>query len=199
MHLPDQTAEYAPHRERLLSEARRALVEGVKSGHPPVVDLAKYPDILRKQRATFITLEKRGQLRGCIGHLEASQPLILDVMENTVAAALEDPRFEPVTADETKSLTISISILTPPEPMQIQGEADLLRQLRPGVDGLIIGEGRRRATFLPSVWDELPDPAEFVQHLKRKAGWSARYWSDAITASRYQSIYITDQTKFDTD
>jgi uncharacterized protein len=141
-------------------------------------------------RAVFITLEKNGRLRGCIGHLEATQPLVEDIAENAVAAALHDTRFPPVNADELPDIHLSISILTPPEPMTVADEEDLLQQLRPGIDGLILEEGRRRATFLPSVWEELPDPRNFVRHLKMKAGWSADYWSSGICASRYQSILI---------
>ena len=192
MFSPDHNNPYAPYRELVLRQARAALEDGVRAGHAPKIAEKAFPEILREARASFVTLEKGGRLRGCIGHLEAVQPLILDIVENTVAAALEDPRFPPVTADEVPGIAISISILTPPEAMAIHDEADLLKQLRPGVDGLILSEGRRRATFLPSVWEELPDPAEFVRHLKNKAGWHSSYWSNKITAQRYGSIYLSE-------
>lgn len=176
----------------LLAWARACLEYGVQHGRPPAVDLTKFPDELREPRAVFITLEKNKRLRGCIGHLEATQPLVRDIAENAVAAALEDPRFRAVTADELHTITLSISILTPSELMTFTSEEDLIRQLRPGVDGLIIGEGHRRATFLPSVWEELPDSREFLAHLKQKAGWPADYWSDKITARRYQSIHLSE-------
>jgi uncharacterized protein len=184
---------YTPHRDWLLRHARHALVYGVKNNRAPVVQLDELPDVLLEERATFITLEKNGNLRGCIGRLEASQPLVIDIAENTVAAALEDPRFPPVKENEIASIAISISILTPPEPMTISTEKELLNSIRPEIDGLILEEGRRRATFLPSVWDELKQPRDFIAHLKQKAGWPANYWSDQIRAYRYQTIYLSEK------
>lgn len=184
---------YSTHNDLLLRWARTCLEHGVRHGVAPPIDMSAFPTELHAPRAVFITLEKNGRLRGCIGHLEATQPLINDIAENTVAAAKDDPRFSPVKAGELPHIVLSISILTPPEPMHIRSEQDLLNQLRPGVDGLILGEGRRRATFLPSVWDELPEPRDFVMHLKLKAGWSPDYWSEKITAQRYQSIYLSEK------
>jgi AmmeMemoRadiSam system protein A len=184
---------YLPHRPQLLQLARTSLAHGVETGRALPVSLYDLPDILRENRATFVTLEQNGQLRGCIGHLEASQPLAIDVSENAVAAALEDPRFSPVTKSEVDSIILSISILTPPEPLMVKSEADLLAQIRPGIDGLILQEGHHRATFLPSVWDDLPRVEDFISHLKRKAGWHPGYWSDHIKVSRYRAYNISEQ------
>ena len=183
---------YSAHKQELLQWARTALAYGVAHGHAPPVHTAEFSPGLCEQRAVFITLMKDGRLRGCIGHLEATQPLVNDIAENAVAAALEDPRFPPVTSAEIPAISIAISVLTPPEPLAFKDEADLLQKLRPGIDGLIIGEGRRRATFLPSVWEELPDPRDFLQHLKMKAGWPPGYWSERIQAWRYESVYLSE-------
>jgi len=134
------------------------------------VKVADYDESLQAIRASFVTLNIEGRLRGCIGALEARMPLVADVAEHAFAAAFRDPRFPPVSESELSSIHIHISILTPSSPIDFEDEADLLRQLRPGEDGLIIAKGNRRATFLPSVWESLPDKAQFLQHLKQKAG-----------------------------
>ena len=190
---PTEHNPYTPHRTYLLDLARRAMIHGVRHGEPPPVP-GDVPDpLLRELRATFITLERKGRLRGCIGRIEAVQPLVADITEHAVAAALHDPRFGPVQSFEIPEIQLSISILTPPEPMTIRNEDDLVRQLVPGEDGLILQEGHRRVTFLPSVWEELPDPQTFVQHLKLKAGWPATYWSSGIQAQRYRSFYLSEK------
>jgi len=192
MSLPTEQNPYEPYRSYLLNLARTSMIHGVTFGTPPPVPASVPSDDLRDVRATFVTLERKGQLRGCIGRIEAVLPLVDDITEHAVAAAIHDPRFGPVQPKEIPEIVLAISILTPPEPLSIHGEADLLQQLVPGEDGLILQEGRRRATFLPSVWDELPDPALFVQHLKMKAGWAPLYWSDAITAQRYRCFYLKE-------
>ena len=120
--------------------------------------------------AAFVTLKKDGALRGCIGSVEAWRPLATDVADNAVRAALQDPRFPPSGKAEMNSLAVSVSVLTPPQPMTFTGEADLLAQLRPGLDGLIIEDGPRRALFLPAVWETLTKPQDFLDHLRQKAG-----------------------------
>lgn len=178
----------------MLELARQAVVCGV--GHaPPPSTLANgsIPPLLMEPRATFVTLEKNNQLRGCMGSLEAYRPLIEDLTNNAIAAALEDPRFPPLCAEEIPELLISISILSPPEPLAVKSEEDLLEVLQPGVDGLILEEGHRRATFLPSVWKELPRARDFVRHLKRKGGWPEGYWSPRMTAKRYGSVYLSEK------
>lgn len=170
---------------QLLALARQSIAHGLQTGRPLATDLDDYPAELCQVRATFVTLERRGQLRGCIGMLEALRPLAEDVAENAFAAAFRDRRFSPLTADELADLDLHISVLSPAAAISFASEADLISQLRPGIDGVILQEGGRRGTFLPSVWDDLPDPAEFLKHLKQKAGLPASYWSDTLQAYRY--------------
>lgn len=167
---PDTLAEDL--RGRLLDLARRSIETGLAEHRPLAVDPEDFPLPLRQQRASFVTLNREGRLRGCIGALEARMPLVRDVVQHAYGAAFQDPRFQPVQAYELADLDIHISILTPNQPLAFHDEEDLLRQLRPGIDGLIIARGPRRATFLPAVWDSLPDPRQFLAHLKLKAGIS---------------------------
>ncbi len=173
------------HKTLLRQIARRSIEHGLQTGRPLEVNPADHDDALAEYKATFVTLNKHGQLRGCIGALEPMRPLIQDVAYNAFAAAFKDTRFAPLQADELPALDIHISVLGEPEPMQFDSEQDLLAQLRPGVDGLILEERGRRATFLPSVWESLQDPRAFLQHLKLKAGLPADYWSNSIRAQRY--------------
>lgn len=140
---------------------------------------------LREKGATFVTLTQDGQLRGCMGSLEAWRPLQGDVEENACAAAFRDPRFAPLRKEELPVIRVEVSLLTPAEPMHFRDEADALAQLRPAVDGVIFTAGQHRATFLPQVWEELPEPYEFMAHLKRKAGLPANYWGKDIRLERY--------------
>jgi len=169
----------------LLQLARTSITHGLQTGRPLAVDLTAYPGALTEQRASFVTLERYGQLRGCIGMLQASRPLALDVAENAFAAAFRDPRFPPLSPAELTDLDLHISVLSSASTLNFSSEADLLAQLRPGVDGLILEEGHHRATFLPSVWEQLPEPQQFLQHLKQKAGLPRNYWSDSLSISRY--------------
>ena len=172
-------------RQQLLTLAKRSIHEGLQSGRPLAVDLQQVPPRLASPGATFVTLRRDGQLRGCIGTLEASRPLAEDCAQNAFAAAFRDPRFSPVTAREYPELSIHLSVLEPASPMQVTSEADLLAQLRPGQDGLVLSHNGRRATFLPSVWEQLPVPADFLLHLKRKAGLPGDFWSPTLQFSRY--------------
>lgn len=169
----------------LRNVARGAIESGLKNGSKPALDAARYPRPLREARATFVTLHKHGDLRGCIGTLEASRPLVEDVSANAFNAAFRDPRFAPVQTWELAELDIHISVLTPALPMQFTSEEDLLGQLRPGIDGLVLKEGARRGTFLPSVWESLPDCRDFLCHLKAKAGLPKDYWSPTLEVSCY--------------
>jgi AmmeMemoRadiSam system protein A len=160
----------------LLHLAREAMECGVRGKKLPPLNESALSQHLRKQGASFITLTIRGQLRGCIGALEAHQPLATDVREHAIAAALEDPRFPPVREDELSRIQIEVSHLTQPEPLEYIDTADLLSKLRPHVDGVILRDGRRRATFLPQVWEKIPDPAEFLDNLCYKMGVSDNTW-----------------------
>lgn len=178
------------HQHYLLDLAKASIRHGLQTGQPLPVDVAALPPELQAVRATFVTLYKHGELRGCIGMLKAVRPLAEDIAENAFAAAFRDYRFSPLTEDELARLDIHLSLLTPPEAMVFVSEEDLLAQLRPGEDGLIIEEGARRGTFLPAVWESLPNPRQFLRHLKQKAGLPADYWSDTLRVSRYRAEVI---------
>jgi AmmeMemoRadiSam system protein A len=135
--------------------------------------------------ATFVTLFRRGMLRGCMGTLEARRALGADVRANAVAAAFDDPRFPRLGADEFLDTLVEISLLSPPEAVTADGEAVLLSQLRPGIDGVVLEYAGKRATFLPQVWESLPEPADFLAELKRKAALPMDFWSPAVKVSRY--------------
>lgn len=156
--------------DRLLQAARDSISHGLSHGRPLPIEPTRFDPSLQAVRASFVTLNIEGRLRGCIGSLQAHQPLIQDVVQHAFDAAFRDPRFTPLGTDEFPLLEIHISILTPHTPIEFSDEEDLLRQLKPNVDGLIIAHGHRRATFLPSVWESLPDPADFLGQLKLKAG-----------------------------
>lgn len=143
-------------------------------------------EALERPGATFVTLTQQGRLRGCIGSLEAHRPLALDVRENALAAAFRDPRFAPLAAGEFEITRVEVSLLTAPEPLAFRDEADFMAQLRPGVDGIVFQYGRHRSTFLPQVWESLPDPQQFMQQLKRKAGLPPNFWHESVTIARYE-------------
>jgi len=169
-----------------LDIARRSIAHGLEQRTPLPVDPAAYDERLRAPGASFVTLHLGDELRGCIGSLEARRPLVSDVACNAYAAAFQDPRFPPLSRDELPALRIHISVLSEATPLHFISENDLLRQLRPGVDGLILEEGEsHRSTFLPSVWSSLPDPRQFLQQLKLKAGLPPDYWSDSLRVLRY--------------
>lgn len=175
----------------LLQAAKKSILHGLESGSTLPVTVAKYSVALQSLRATFVTLNKSGgELRGCIGNLTAQKPLIESVVANAYAAAFEDPRFPSLIQSEFSSLSISLSILSPPEPIRFTSEADLISKIRPKIDGLILQEGYHRGTFLPSVWASLPDPKIFFQQLKQKANLPLDYWSDTIKVDRYTADVI---------
>jgi len=136
---------------------------------------------LNQKSGCFVTLEKSGSLRGCIGIIEAQKPLVTAVRENAVCAAFHDGRFSPVSASELSEITIEISVLTKPLELHFSNETELLSQLKPGVHGVILSKGCNRATFLPQVWDQLPEKVDFLNHLSRKAGLSPSCWRQAQT------------------
>lgn len=172
-------------RQSLLRLALGSIRHGLENGKPLPVQVDAFDPTLRQRRACFVTLNRAGNLRGCIGHLEAVQPLVKDVADNAFAAAFSDPRFPSLRAGELPELDLHISILSLPEPIAFQSEADLIAQIRPGIDGLILQDGRHRGTFLPSVWESLPEPHLFWSQLKRKAGLPTSHWSSSLQVSRY--------------
>jgi AmmeMemoRadiSam system protein A len=177
----------ASERRTLLKLARQSIEHGLSEGRAIAVDADSYPADLKAQRAAFVTLETHGTLRGCIGHLEAIQPLVRDVAENAFAAAFRDPRFPPLRPSELPLLAIEISVLSTPRSLPFATEEELLALIEPGIDGLILEEGSARGTFLPTVWDSLPEPRDFLRHLKTKAGLSPDYWSSDIRIKRYRT------------
>jgi AmmeMemoRadiSam system protein A len=160
----------------LLGVARSALEHGVRGEEQPPLDLKSMPVHLREVGASFITLTIRGELRGCIGALEPYQPLVVDVQEHAIAAALEDPRFPPVSPRELDQIEVEISRLTLPKRLAYTDAEDLLAKLHPHTDGVILRDGTRRATFLPQVWEKIPDKAEFLDNLCYKMGAAADTW-----------------------
>jgi AmmeMemoRadiSam system protein A len=174
----------------LLTLAKNSIQHGLATGKPLKVNLTDFPAELTEHRATFVTLQKQGQLRGCIGMLTAIRPLIEDIAENAFAAAFQDPRFPPLADHELNELDIHLSLLTPAEPVVFSSEADLISKMQPFIDGLILQEGGRRGTFLPSVWEQLPEPQQFLRHLKQKAGLPPDYWSETIQVFRYHTDMI---------
>jgi len=140
---------------------------------------------LQEPGATFVTLTQNGELRGCIGSLEAHRTLLADVKANALNAAFRDSRFAPLSAEELDTTQVEVSLLSPCAPMRITCERDALAQLRPNVDGVVFEYGQYRSTFLPQVWEQLPDPAEFMAHLKYKAGLAPDFWADGVKLSCY--------------
>ena len=165
----------------LLSIARNAIEK--QFGRAPRTVIS-HP-ALANPAATFVTLTQKGELRGCIGSLEAYRSLAQDVGENAFAAAFRDPRFSPLTEEELERTRVEVSLLEKPEAIEFKDEADALAQLRPGLDGLILTHGSRRATFLPQVWESLPEPQRFMSQLKLKAGLPAYFWDEDIALARY--------------
>ena len=176
-------------RATLLDLARSSIEAGLQGGRLEVILLDHAP-ALREHRASFVTLQRGGRLRGCIGTLAARRALVVEVAEMAQAAAFRDPRFAPLSHAEFADLEYHISVLGVPEPLPVTGEDDLLAQLRPGIDGLMLREGELGSTFLPSVWEQLPDPREFLRRLKIKAGLGADHWSAQIVVSRYTAESI---------
>lgn len=171
----------------LLNMARKAIELKVSGQDPIKINLEAYPETLREDHATFVTLTKNGMLRGCIGTLEAYQPLIQDVYEHAIDAAFEDFRFPPVKAKEVSQIKIEISVLSTPVPLEFDEPKEILGKLRVGIDGVVISNGIRRSTFLPQVWEKVPDPEAFMSQLCYKMGVPYDYWrNNILKVSTYQ-------------
>jgi uncharacterized protein len=175
----------------LLHVAREAIEYSVRGEKLRPLDEASLSPQLHENGASFVTLTIYGELRGCIGALEAHQPLAQDVREHAIAAALEDPRFPPVREAELSRIQIEVSRLTRPTPLEYKDAADLLSKLRPHVDGVILRDGFRRATFLPQVWEKIPDRAEFLNYLCQKMGAGENAWS-----TRHLDVFIYHVEEF---
>ena len=175
----------------ILKLARDALKIAAEKRPLPPIDLSDFPEMLRKPGASFVTLKKNDSLRGCIGALEAKLPLAEDIRQHAVAAALYDYRFPAVEAHEVDDICIEVSILTEPERLEYEDPEDLLQLLRPMVDGVIITDGVRRATFLPQVWERIPSPSLFLSMLCEKASLPSNAWqTQKLQVYIYQTMTI---------
>jgi uncharacterized protein len=172
--IPDTLAP--EERKTLLRLARQALESAVKGDLLAALDLKSLEPCLQEEGATFVTLYYKGELRGCIGSLEPCQALAEDVCEHAVAAALQDYRFPHVTPEELPDIHIEISRLTPPRLLEYENPGDLPGLLRPHIDGVVLMDGYRRATFLPQVWEKIPEPEEFLANLCYKMHASPDLW-----------------------
>ncbi|HSG45985.1 MAG TPA: AmmeMemoRadiSam system protein A [Anaerolineales bacterium] len=180
----------------LLRMAREAIEHRVKGQKLPPVETTSLTQTIQEQGASFVTLTIGGQLRGCIGTLEAHQPLADDVREHAVAAAFEDPRFPPLREDELSRIQIEVSRLTRPVPLEYKDADDLISKLRPHIDGVILKDGLRRATFLPQVWEKLPNPSEFLDNLCYKMGMAHQHWRNKhLEVLTYQVEEFHDMTE----
>lgn len=178
----------------LLDLAREAVAHAARQERLPAVDLASMSERLRRDGASFVTLNRHDRLRGCIGSLEARQPLALDVQQNAEGAAMRDPRFPRVVPEELDALTVEVSVLSRPKPLRCEGLDDLCDKLSPGVDGVVIERGWQRATFLPQVWEKLEDKREFLHRLCLKAGLSPAALADGDV-----DVYTYQVEKFSED
>lgn len=190
VHDASASAVEADDRARLLGAAREAILSGLSGERGAPTDDAPASGPLTLPFATFVTLRRHGELRGCIGSLEAERSLLESVRYNARRAAFHDPRFPPLTREELDGLELEISILSPMQPIDATSRPALLAALRPGHDGLLIEQGPRRATFLPGVWRSLDDPDRFLDELFRKAGIAAQPWPADLQAWRYTAEEI---------
>ncbi len=179
------------HGGTLLRLAADSIDHGLRENRALEVTVKSYAADLGVPGASFVTLKIEGSLRGCIGSAMAHQALVRDVAANAFAAAFHDSRFPALEIHERRDLAISVSVLSTPQAMNFTGEAKLLSLLRPGIDGLIINDGVHSALFLPAVWETLPNPRTFLDHLKHKAGLSRDHWSDSFTARRFTAAAVT--------
>lgn len=186
------------NQQQLLDLALRSIKFGAQHQTHYPVQVRDYPLPLQEEAASFVSLLLKHQLRGCIGTLKALYPLAESVSRNAYSAAYHDPRFRPLDQSLIDLLTIEISIVSTPTPLQVSNEEQLLRALTPHQDGLILTEGTQQATFLPSVWEQLPEPKQFLQQLKKKAGFRENYWSDKIQLQTYETFkFSSAKTELD--
>jgi AmmeMemoRadiSam system protein A len=184
--MPEQHLS-ATERSYLLALARQAIENYCNNQPLPKLDSNQLTPVLRQDGASFVTLTINGYLRGCVGALEPYQSLAEDVREHAIAAAFQDYRFPPVEAAEIKDIEIEISYLTQPSPLKYEHPADLLALLHPNIDGVVIRDGGRRATFLPQVWEKIPDPQDFLEQLCMKMGCAPDLWqSKKLDVFTYQ-------------
>jgi AmmeMemoRadiSam system protein A len=187
------TAEQGRLLVRLARATITELVSGRQGGEP---DAETWRDpVFQEKRGVFVTLKKEGQLRGCIGSLTGNETILSAIRHQAENAALHDTRFSPVQAWELPDIEVEISILSEPQPLAFSDPLDLIRKLRPQVDGVILGRGRHQATFLPQVWEQLPRPEDFLGHLAMKAGLPREGWHDSgVTILTYQVQHFSEES-----
>ena len=176
----------------LLEIARGAIYAGLRGEDKAVPDGHELTPALHVERGVFVTLTRRASLRGCIGTIHPSGPLAAAVADSAYNAAFRDPRFPELRLEEVAETSIEISVLTPVEPLAATSREDLLAQLQPGADGLLLQDGPYRSTFLPKVWEQLPEPDDFLTQLLAKAGRPADHWSPSLRVHRYQTVTFGD-------
>jgi AmmeMemoRadiSam system protein A len=172
-------------RELLRAVAFEAIEFGLAEHRELPVSPLHYPEALRMPTATFVTLRDDDELLGCVGTLRPCRPLVSDVARNAYHAGFSDPRFQPITAERLPQLDLHISVLSALEQLAVGSEEDLMAMVRIGIDGLVLEEGHRTATFLPAMWPRLGDAQTFIRLLKEKGGWAANYWSKTLSVYRY--------------
>jgi len=172
-------------KEILRQLALDSIEHGVSEARPLPVTPGTFPPSLEAPGSVFVTLKIEGQLRGCIGSYQARRPLVEDVAENAFAAAFKDRRFPPLSESELPEVDFHLSLLTAPDPLDAPTREALLESLRPGIDGLLLEDPPHRATFLPQVWETLPEPADFLEELFLKAGLPRNHWSSTLRFHRY--------------
>ncbi|MCP4765219.1 MAG: AmmeMemoRadiSam system protein A [Gammaproteobacteria bacterium] len=186
---PSPCVELNPvQRRQLLHWARGSVEQGIDTAAPLPLDIDELEPVLREPEAVFVTLTRAGDLRGCIGSLQAQDALAQAVVNAAFNAAFHDPRFARVEPRELEQIRIEISVLSKLQSWQPGSRESLLQELRPGIDGLLIEDRGKRATFLPQVWEKIPSAQEFVRQLMLKAGLPARHWSTDIRLHRYQTL-----------
>lgn len=173
----------------LLGLARESLLACTNGESQTIPE--QIPESVKAECGCFVTLRKAGRLRGCIGYLEGTKPLYRAIMENAFNAAQRDHRFHPVTPDEIEDITIEISVLTPPEPVPFRHPDELVEVLRPGVDGIILKNGFRQSTYLPQVWDQIPEKVQFLESLALKGGMQSDGWKTA-EVQRYTALHFEE-------
>ncbi len=175
-----------PHqRQRLTRLAVCSIEHGAKNNSALSSNLVDWPRALQEPGSSFVTLHLQGELRGCVGGLYATRPLVHDISHHAYCAAFKDPRFAPLLPADIPDLSVHISVLSEPQTVRFTCAQELINLLYPGRDGLIVREGEKTATFLPEVWDTLPDPSDFLTQLKLKAGITSDWESRALTVERY--------------
>ena len=182
----------AGERRQLLEIARQSIETGLQHGQALRLNGTDFDGTLAATLGAFVTLTQGDSLRGCMGALQSADPLAQTTAACAFNAAFKDPRFTQLTAGEAKHIRIEISILSEMETLGVSDRDNLLRQLQPGIDGLLMEDGQYRSTFLPKVWEKIDSPTDFLQHLMTKAGLPADYWSQTIQFSRYHTVSFAE-------